>query len=112
MGLKYKMKRVLPPRVQMLLHTFNHYRLLQAIAYAAGYNLSPVKDYYSPLIARKRLWATRSRWDRPSALIGVDFNIERLTQDLVSLFERYGRELPGLPAYERITSREWGPGYT
>jgi predicted O-methyltransferase YrrM len=111
MSLKYRLKRILPPRAQLLFHTLNHYRLLQAVANAMGYNISPVKDYYSPLLSRKQLRTTKVRWYKPSALLGVDYSIARLSQNLTEITLRYASELDALPTYERISAREFGPGY-
>ncbi len=77
----------------------------------AGISVSRVKDYYSPLPIRSELLANRSRWDKPSELRGIEYDLEamRATQgELMGYFEEYQTLLP----YPEAKALGYGPGFT
>ena len=48
----------------------------------AGYTVARKDDYYSPLVSVSDLKATLDRWDRPSALKGVAYDIEQTQSEM------------------------------
>ncbi|MFZ1085833.1 MAG: class I SAM-dependent methyltransferase [Terracidiphilus sp.] len=52
------------------------------------------------------------RWNRPSAMAGVSFNVDQYKSRLSKLFHNYEDELRALPSYEEIKTLGFGPGYT
>jgi len=77
----------------------------------AGYTVAQRDDYYSPLTSVTTLRATFDRWNRPSALKGVAFDVDAMKRDLSSLFDTYRSELAALPSYEDVKREGFGVGY-
>src|SRR5262245_26258244 len=44
---------------------------------AAGYNVADKADYYSPMSSVPELRASMRRWFKPSALVGISYDLER-----------------------------------
>jgi hypothetical protein len=83
------------------------YRLLRA----CGWNIARTSDFYSPLPVLEDLAATREIWDRPSELVGIDYDLEALKRRLAELYERHGSEIQQLESHETIKSLGYGPGF-
>lgn len=70
-----------------------------------------VKDgYYCPIPNKKILVAEVGRWWKPSELVGLRFDVERM-EKLLREIAKYKNYLYSLPDYEEITKKEFGPGY-
>jgi len=69
-------------------------------------------DYYSPLPTVSRLQATRHRWCKPSAMRGIDYDLDRMKATLAGLLTQYYAEFARLPPYSEIAQLGFGPGYT
>jgi Methyltransferase domain len=78
----------------------------------AGYNVAQKADYYSPLSSVSELRSTVDRWNRPSALTGITYDLERMKSDFASLLSRYLAEFLLFPPYEELRKRGYGLGYT
>jgi len=76
----------------------------------AGYVVAERDDYYSPLPPVSRLRATRERWNRPSAMRGVSFDLDDMKRRLAVLLSRYQDEFDGLPSNAQFRSEGFGPG--
>jgi predicted O-methyltransferase YrrM len=77
-----------------------------------GYNVVKRKDYYSTLPVLKEIEETRARWDRPSALTGVDVDVPGMQKTLDQLADRWEAEfLEATGDYLSNTRRGFGPGY-
>jgi hypothetical protein len=79
---------------------------------AAGYNVAEKADYYSPMSSVPELRASVPRWFKPSALVGVSYDLERMKRELSSLLTGYLDEFLTLPPYEELRRIGYGPGYT
>jgi predicted O-methyltransferase YrrM len=79
---------------------------------AAGVAVARTGDYYSPLPSVRALARTRERWDRPSALAGVRYDLDAMKQLLGSLMAEHGEELAELPPYDEAKRLGYGPGFT
>lgn len=92
------------------------YRRLHRLALrtleAAGVSVSRTSDYYSPLPAVRALARTRERWDRPSALTGVAYDLDAMKGLLARVVAEHGAELSELPPYEEARGLGYGPGFT
>ena len=77
-----------------------------------GYTVARKSDYDSPLPSISHLKTTYERWNRPSILKGIEYNIEEMEKDLSGLLYRYLDEFFSIPAYEHLTKIGFGPGYT
>lgn len=76
-----------------------------------GLNVSNLNDFYSPLPYVPRLLETAERWNRPSRLGGIEFDVDGMKARLADLVVRYHGEFLGLPSYEETNAREYGLGY-
>lgn len=77
-----------------------------------GWNVYPVRDFYSPQPVFSEVSATRHLWDRPSEMVGVDYDLDRMQERLERLAATYGAEYGELPSYEEIKTKGLGPGFT
>lgn len=78
----------------------------------AGYQVARTGDYYSPLPSVSGLRTTFGRWNRPSDLHGVRYDIERMKALLGELLAQYLGEFLAYPGYLEIAKMGFGPGYT
>lgn len=85
---------------------------LQRTVEGAGYDVARKEDYYSPLASVGTLRKNRARWDRPSALHGIDYDIDKMKSLLAELLKRYAAEFSSYPPYEELQKIGYGPGYT
>ena len=88
-----------------------NWRFLRNTLEAFGYTVSLRKDYYSPLSSVSDLKATLSRWNRPSAMKGVDYNIEKMEARLSMLISNYLSEFSALPPFEQVEKVGFGVGF-
>ena len=85
---------------------------VQSFLDRAGYVVARKDDYYSPLVSVTDLKSTFNRWYRPSALKGVEYDLERMKVTLSDLLSRYLPEFMSIPPYEELQRVGFGPGYT
>jgi hypothetical protein len=83
----------------------------QRLLWAMGYSVARKSDYYSPLPSLDRLKKTYERWHRPSALAGIEYDLEAMKKELQTLLSRYYDEFFTFPAFEQLRKR-FGPGFT
>jgi Methyltransferase domain len=79
---------------------------------ALGFNFARTSDYYSPLPVLSELAKSRERWDRASAMVGVEYDLEAMQALLAGLAERWTGEYRELPDYREIKALGYGPGFT
>jgi len=77
-----------------------------------GLNVALTRDYYSPLPVRAELLRHRERWDRPSELLGVDYDLDAMRALHRRLVERHGSEWSELPGWAESKRLGYGPGFT
>jgi hypothetical protein len=53
----------------------------------------------------------RSRWDKPSALTGLDYDIDTLTSNCQDLIREFGSEISNPTVYKEAAELGYGPGY-
>jgi len=78
----------------------------------SGYCVARKEDYYSPLPSISSLRKNRARWDKPSALHGIECDIAKMKTFLSELCKRYVEEFSAYPPYEHLQTIGFGPGYT
>jgi hypothetical protein len=86
--------------------------IVRKLAVAFGYNIVRRQDYYSPLPVFSDLKKNVSRWNRPSSLRGVHYNLDSFKSLLQEMLAAYYDEFAQLPPYTEITRKGFGPGYT
>ena len=82
------------------------------LIHACGFQVMRSGDYYSPLPVPSRLRATRERWQRPSALVGIDYDLDAMRGLLRELLDAHGAEYTALPTYDEVKRLGYGPGFT
>ena len=91
------------------------YRRLHAALFAGlrrlGWNVARTADFYSPLPVLSEVAASRESWDRPSELVGVDYDLEAMKSLLAALVETHGGEFDALPPHGEIRALGYGPGF-
>lgn len=85
---------------------------LQGVFGWLGLNVAQVNDYYSPLPNVSNLKSTLKRWNKPSALAGIDFNIEEMKSKLSYLLARYYDEFSAIAPHRDLVKIGYGPGFT
>lgn len=78
----------------------------------AGYQVARDEDYYSPLPSVARLKANVARWNRPSALHGIEDDLEAMNSALAELLANYLDEFLTCPTYAKVRQMGFGPRYT
>ncbi|MCZ4499902.1 MAG: hypothetical protein JWQ74_2455 [Marmoricola sp.] len=87
-------------------------RLAQWFFGLFGFNIVKKADYYSVLPVLSEIEATRSRWEKPSALTGVDIDVTVLEKNLGALADSWESEfLAETGDYLANTQKGFGPGY-
>jgi len=77
-----------------------------------GFNVVKKADYYSTLPVIGDIEKTRSRWDRPSDLAGLDVDVPGMTKRLGELAQQWEEEFADTTGdYLANTRRGFGPGY-
>jgi hypothetical protein len=87
-------------------------RLVRRVFAALGYNIVKRADYYSTLPVLEDIERTRARWDRPSALAGIEVDIDALKGRLGELSERWEADFRAFAGDHRANQDAgFGPGY-
>lgn len=91
--------------------------LLKRLAFAGhraaarlGLHVLP-RHHYSSVVDLADLEATRARWARPSAMAGVDWDLDAQERSLREICGPYRDELAANEAYRAGVEGELGPGY-
>lgn len=79
---------------------------------SSGYVIARKSDYYSPLPSEFELRETFTRWNKPSSLIGVQYDVNAMKLQLSQLISSYFEEFVELPPFSQLQERGYGPGYT
>ncbi|NND03237.1 MAG: class I SAM-dependent methyltransferase, partial [Acidimicrobiia bacterium] len=93
------------------LYRTTHHSALRGLS-ALGLNVVRTSDFYSAMPVLSELKATRELWDRPSEMVGVQYDLEGMEQRLARLVDTYGEEYAALPSYEDHKKIQIGPGFT
>ncbi len=91
------------------------YRRLHAALFAGlrllGWNVARTADFYSPLPVLSEVAESRASWDRPSELVGVDYDLHAMKALLSALVDVHGGEFDALPPHSEIRALGYGPGF-
>lgn len=87
-------------------------RALGRILGPAGYNVSRRKDFYSPLPTVPMLKKNEGRWNRPSELKGLNYDLGSMKRLFDDLLAKYLDEFSAIPPYVDLHSQGFGLGYT
>lgn len=81
------------------------------VAETLGYNIAKKSDYSSPLPVESQLEKNVRRWNQPSAMCGVSYEVEDYKKTLEAIMAKYWDEFQALPPYQQNKSIGFGPGY-
>lgn len=87
-------------------------RTIRRIAEFMGYDIYPAFDYSSPLPTESKLRKNIHRWNRPSSMAEIKYDIDAFKGLLKSLMKRYLDDFKKLPDYSRNKLIGFGHGYT
>jgi predicted O-methyltransferase YrrM len=87
-------------------------RALVDLSCRLGLNVARSRDYYSPLPVYSDLARRRSRWDRPSALAGIDYDLDAMRALIERLLREHGASFDAVPSYAELKGQGFGPGFT
>jgi predicted O-methyltransferase YrrM len=77
-----------------------------------GYNIVKKSDYYSTLPVLEEIEKTQERWNRPSALAGLNVDIPAMKQRLADLAQRWDADFQQTAGdYLANQQQGFGPGY-
>jgi hypothetical protein len=76
-----------------------------------GLNIARRADYYSPLPTETQIHQKRSRWDKPSALGGVNVELPSLKARFSELTSKQMANFLKLPTYDECAALGFGPGF-
>lgn len=111
--MKELLRRILPGPVWVFLRRrredliFGFRRSLEAL----GYNVARRRDFYSPLPVVSDLRRNVSRWNRPSGMPGLAYDLEELKRTLSRMLSRYRDEFATHPAARDVKLAGFGPGF-
>jgi hypothetical protein len=109
-------RQVLPSilwdRLKSMKHAIGSLARVQTYMEWAGYTIAEKTDYYSPLTSVSDLEATFERWNRPSTLKGITYDLGQMKDDLAGLLSQYLDEFLAIPPYKQLRQVGFGPGYT
>ncbi len=109
--IKKILKSILPQTIRTKLKQ-KSWSYIQRAMEASGYNVSLKKDFYSPLTSVRDLKAKEQRWNKPSVLKGVAFDVKKMENLFSSLLTTYLAEFSSLPPFDELIKKGYGPGYT
>jgi hypothetical protein len=112
--IQQKVKGVTPAPLWDLLRRFKRARSksVRRLAELAGYKIDRKRDYYSVLPTESVIERNAARWNRPSALRGINFNVDVFRSSLERLLNLYWNEFASLSSYQNNRTLGFGPGYT
>ncbi len=89
----------------------NRIRTYQRAANLFGFAYSKKKDYYSVLPILETLYRNEKRWNKPSDLVGVDYDIEAIRGLFRELITTQAEPILPKARYTEAASHGFGPGY-
>src|SRR5436309_1722730 len=98
------LKRCMPGVFWKWQRTLKHRaaKLSRAVAERFGVVIASKGDYYSPLPSELELRRTRSRWAKPSAFLGVAYDLEIMKNHLRSLSDACYSEFATLEPFDSL----------
>jgi len=76
-----------------------------------GLNIAKRGDYYSVLPSLEKLQQTRARWNRPSALPGVHYDLLQMRGLFDELLKNHADDVSQVERYRELAAKGFGPGY-
>ena len=112
--MKSILRKVTPSFLWRLLVFLNGYRKdwLFRLLDKKGFVAVRKSDYYSPLPIVEQIAKTQDRWNKPSALVGLRIDREKLEKQWEEMACKFQAEYDILPVYEEIQKMGYGVGFT
>jgi len=114
LNIKRTIMRALPKPGQKVLRNLKRFsiRAERRLFAVLGYKVARMSDFYSPLPAESALERHETRWNKPSAMAGISFDVDLYKRRLSELLEKYADEFRSLASYAEVATLGFGPGYT
>ncbi len=116
------LKRTLPRPMWTVLSSIKqcilHPRKLGSVCFNArnmermGLKMARRKDFYSPLPSILQLDRNRARWYKPSALVGVDYDVAKMEELADRLIREYSDEYFSTLSHDELVREGYGYGLT
>lgn len=107
------LKAILPKTLWQAMRRGKHWALRSSRrgAETVGLVIARKGDYHNPLPSEFELRKSLARWNRPSALLGVDYDLQTFRRRLAALMTGYYAEFSELPPYADLSRRDFGHGF-
>jgi predicted O-methyltransferase YrrM/ribosomal protein S21 len=111
--MKDRLKQLAPPAIWLGLRSAKHeaLRAFRRVCEAAGFVVARRSDYFNPLPSEFELRKTVKRWNRPSSMTGVHWELSGMKDRLSRLAREYLPEFTALPPYAQLAAGRFGPGF-
>jgi hypothetical protein len=105
--------KILPKNVRQILRRSKSYTLRKTrlLIEKIGFDISRISDYYSPLPTESKIRKNVARWNKPSSMAGVAYDVEKYKTLLKEFIFKYWGEFKVLPNIEKNKLVGFGPGY-
>lgn len=113
MNFKSSIKKIAPPYLWNVLRNIKRkfIRSMRNLVELAGFIVVRKSDYYAPVPSENNLSRSYARWNRPSALKGIEYNLEKMRRFASLIEAKYLSEFNALPSYKEMVNQGFGPGY-
>jgi len=108
--MKAVLRKVLPKSIIKILITERE-RLHFFLLGRALRRINKSMDYYSPLPVLSKLEKNMSRWNKPSGLVGIAYDMPQMKNLFLDLISKYSTEYAKIPSYYENINKGYGPGY-
>ena len=86
-------------------------RLYHRVAGLLGLRIAKVQDYYSVQPVLEHLYKNRHRWDKPSELSGIEYDLKAMQQLMDELVTNHGSDVLAPNKYLEQADSGYGLGY-
>ena len=112
--MKMFFKRAMPASTWLALRRIRHTaaKSFRKMVEAMGFIVARKSDYYTPLPSEFELRKSVRRWNRPSSLQGVQYDLDSIKKRFTNLCSPVMlEEFSKLEPYERLVRHGFGPGF-
>ena len=111
--MKHALKSVVPRPVweRMKRSKKRASRALRATAERGGFSVARTGDFYSPLPVESQIRKNAPRWNTPSDLLGVEYDLDGFRTLTSSIIGKFYPEFGELPDHSEVAEKGFGLGY-
>lgn len=111
--MKMFVKKLMPKSIWSSMRGCKHavIKTARRLVECAGFVIARKSDYSNPLPSEFELRRHFRRWNKPSELVGLRYDLDAMRKRLACLIPKYYPEFMALEPYEQLRNRGYGPGY-